>query len=120
MSNFGKGFRLVIICFVLLVIANGIPDYSGEYNEERFINYDKPVSQNNNSKPGNEEKVLAMTSEQVAAMWQLEVFPPDTPEEIAAQKAAAAKQVAQDWQLVVGDTDEAWGLQVNLNGRRPF
>ena len=98
MSNFDRNLLIVVICFVLLVIANGLPDHSGEYLEEQIVNYDRPVSQH--SKPGNEEKVLAMTSEQVAAMWQLEVVQL-TPEEVAAEKAAATKKVAEQWQLIV-------------------
>jgi len=98
MSKFDKLLGLGVLAFVLLVVSNGIPTYSGEYLEERYINYDQPIYYDQT--PGNEEKVLAMTSEQVAAMWQLEVVLL-TPEEVAAEKAAAAKKVADQWQLIV-------------------
>ena len=123
MSKVDKFLKFGIIAFILLVISNGIPSYSGEYLEEKFINYDQPVSRND--RPGNEEKVRSMTSEQVIAMWQLEVIRL-SPEQVAAEKAAINRKIAQDWQLVIGGVDEAWELQVNpgkivdLNGRRPL
>lgn len=98
MSSFDKFLRFAIVAFVLLVIANGLPNHSGEYLEEQFINYDRPVS--HHSTPGNAEKVLAMTPEEVATLWQLEVVIL-TPEQVAAEKAAAAKKVADKWQLEI-------------------